>query len=149
MLSRFDFVDITATPCVARPLAAMILAIWNRQVLEVKYPYGHVKLWTRKFSRINKLHFLRCMDKIFSVEFPSKPLKFQTKYFTHTLNATNLFSIENSRALRLTSSYAFLKRTLVLHEEGLQLSVSYQCGEITEIVNTYLCFCIQIQHVQN
>ena len=33
---------------------------------------------------------------------------------------------------------------LVLHEEGSQFPVSYQCGGLIEIVNTCLCFCLKI-----
>ena len=38
-----------------------------------------------KFSLVNKIHIFQCMGKIFCVEFRRFPLKFHTKYFTHTL----------------------------------------------------------------
>ena len=38
-----------------------------------------------KFSYVNKIHIFRCMGKIFCVEFQRYPLKFHTKYLTHTL----------------------------------------------------------------
>ena len=44
-----------------------------------------VNLGACKFSFINKLHIFQCMDTIFCVEFQREPLKFHTKYLTHTL----------------------------------------------------------------
>ena len=38
-----------------------------------------------KFSPVNKKQIFQCMDKIFGVEFQKVPLKFHTKYLTHTL----------------------------------------------------------------
>ena len=38
-----------------------------------------------KFSYVNKIHIFPCMGKIFCVEFQRYPLKFHTKYLTHTL----------------------------------------------------------------
>ena len=38
-----------------------------------------------KFSYVNKIHIFQCMGKIFCVEFQRYPLKFHTKYLTHTL----------------------------------------------------------------
>ena len=38
-----------------------------------------------KFSPVNKIHLFQCMGKIFCVEFQRYPLKFHTKYLTHTL----------------------------------------------------------------
>ena len=38
-----------------------------------------------KFSYVNKIHIFRCVGKIFCVEFQRYPLKFHTKYLTHTL----------------------------------------------------------------
>ena len=37
------------------------------------------------FSVVNKIHIFQCMGKIFCVEFQRVPLKFHTKYLTHTL----------------------------------------------------------------
>ena len=39
-----------------------------------------------KISTLYKNCFFKCMSKIFSVEFQRYPLKFPTKYLTHTLN---------------------------------------------------------------
>ena len=54
--------------------------------------WGHFKkanellnLRTLKFSHVNKMHIFQCMVKIFCVEFQREPLKFHTKYLTHTL----------------------------------------------------------------
>ena len=38
-----------------------------------------------KISLVNKMHIFQCMGKIFCVEFQRGPLKFHTKYLTHTL----------------------------------------------------------------
>ena len=38
-----------------------------------------------KFSPVNKIHIFQSMDKIFCMEFQRVPLKFHTKYLTHTL----------------------------------------------------------------
>ena len=49
------------------------------------------------------------MGEIFCVEFQSYPLKFHTKYLTHTLKDMILYNIEILRAHRFKSSYVFLK----------------------------------------
>ena len=41
-----------------------------------------------KFSSVNKIQLFQCMGKIFCVEFQRYPLKFHTKYLTHTLKDT-------------------------------------------------------------
>ena len=41
-----------------------------------------------KSSLLNKLHIFQCMGKIFCVELQRVPLKFHTKYLTHTLKDT-------------------------------------------------------------
>ena len=63
-----------------------------------------VNLGFYKISLINKLHIFQCIGKIFCVEFQRVPLKFHTKYLTHTLKDTILYKVP-----RLTSSYVFLK----------------------------------------
>ena len=47
--------------------------------------YELLNLRALKFSYVNKIHIFRCIDKIFCVEFQRYPLKFHTKYLTHTL----------------------------------------------------------------
>ena len=47
-----------------------------------------VNLGDIKSSLLNKLHIFQCMGKIFFVEFQRVPLKFHTKYLTHTLKDT-------------------------------------------------------------
>ena len=49
------------------------------------------------------------MGKIFCVEFQSYPLKFHTKYITHTLKVCFLYNIKILGAYRLKSSSTFLK----------------------------------------
>ena len=54
-----------------------------------KNTYELLNLGALKSSLLNKLHTFQYMDKIFYVEFQRKPLKFHTKYLTHTLKDTN------------------------------------------------------------
>ena len=53
-----------------------------------KNTYELLNLRALKFSPVNKIHIFQCMDKIFCVEFQKVPLKFHTKYLTHTLKET-------------------------------------------------------------
>ena len=50
-----------------------------------KNTYELLNLRALKFSYVNKIHIFQCMGKIFCVEFQRYPLKFHTKYLTHTL----------------------------------------------------------------
>ena len=50
-----------------------------------KNTYELLFLRALKFSYVNKIHIFQCMGKIFCVEFQRYPLKFHTKYRTHTL----------------------------------------------------------------
>ena len=69
----------------------------------LKKAYELLNLRALKFSPVNKMHIFQCMDKIFCVEFQREPLKFHTKYLTHTLKDT-IFNIEILRALGFKSS---------------------------------------------
>ena len=51
-----------------------------------KNTYELLNLRALKISPVNKIHIFQCMSKIFCVEFQRYPLKFHTKYLTHTLN---------------------------------------------------------------
>ena len=44
-----------------------------------------LNLTALKISMLYKNHIFQCMSKIFCVEFQREPLKFHTKYLTHTL----------------------------------------------------------------
>ena len=50
-----------------------------------KNNYELLNLRALKFSYVNKIPIFQCMGKIFCVEFQRYPLKFHTKYLTHTL----------------------------------------------------------------
>ena len=50
-----------------------------------KNTYELLTLRALKFSPVNKIHIFQCMGKIFCVEFQRYPLKFHTKYLSHTL----------------------------------------------------------------
>ena len=88
------------------PCCCLVLVLGGR----FKNVYEFLKLRPLQSSFINKLQIFQCMGKIFCVIFQRYPLKFHTKYLTHTLKDTILFDVENSRAPRFMSLYAFLKR---------------------------------------
>ena len=46
------------------------------------------RLQALRFSTVNKIHLFQGMGMIFCVEFQRVPLKFHTKYLTHTLKDT-------------------------------------------------------------
>ena len=50
-----------------------------------KKTYELLNLRALKISPVNNSHIFQCMGKIFCVEFQRVPLKFHTKYLTHTL----------------------------------------------------------------
>ena len=50
-----------------------------------KNAYELLNLRALKISMLYKSHIFQCMGKIFCVEFQRVPLKFHTKYHTHTL----------------------------------------------------------------
>ena len=50
-----------------------------------KNTYELLNLRALWFSPVNKICIFQCMDTIFCVEFQRYPLKFHTKYLTHTL----------------------------------------------------------------
>ena len=66
-----------------------------------KHTYKLVNLGACKFSLVKKLHIFQCMGKIFWVEFQRKPLKFHTKYLTHTLNETIYFQCWKFRSSKI------------------------------------------------
>ena len=62
--------------------------------------------WVNPWSR----HHHPCMGKTFWVEFQRVPLKFHTKYFTHSLKDTGILcTFENLGALLFKSLYAFFQ----------------------------------------
>ena len=77
-----------------------------------------------KISPVNKIHIFQCMGKIFCVEFQRYPLKFHTKYLTHTLKDMIFIQHRNLRALRFKSSYVFLKRPPLITENESPLSLT-------------------------
>ena len=54
-------------------------------------------------SALYKNYIFQCMGKIFCGEFQRYPLKFHTKYLTHTLKDVYLFAGKNLRGLRFKS----------------------------------------------
>ena len=58
-----------------------------------KNTYELLNLRALKISKLHKNHILQCMGKIFCVEFQRFPLKFHTKYLTHTLKDVDFIHI--------------------------------------------------------
>ena len=63
-----------------------------------KNTYELLNLRALKFSPVNKIDIFQCMGKIFCVEFQRVPLKFHTKYFTHTLKDTIFIHMWNFKS---------------------------------------------------
>ena len=59
----------------------LVLYFWGR----FKNAYELLNLRALKISMLYKNHIFQCMSMIFCVEFQRVPLKFHTKYHTHTL----------------------------------------------------------------
>ena len=58
-----------------------------------KNAYELLNLRALKMSKLHKNHIFQCMGKIFCVEFQRVPLKFHTKYLTHTLKDVDFIHI--------------------------------------------------------
>ena len=58
-----------------------------------KNTYELLNLRALKISKLHKNHIFQCMGKIFCVEFQRVPLKFHTKYLTHTLKDVDFIHI--------------------------------------------------------
>ena len=56
-----------------------------------KNAYELLNLRALKISMLYKNHIFQCMGKIFCVEFQRVPLKFHTKYLSHTLKDVDFF----------------------------------------------------------
>ena len=76
-----------------------------------KETYELLNLKALKFSPVNKIHIFQCMGKIFCVEFQRYPLKFHTKYLTHTLKDT-IILLEYSHLPLISFLHCWLKFTL-------------------------------------
>ena len=58
-----------------------------------KNTYELLNLRALKISKLHKNYIFQCMGKIFCVEFQRVPLKFHTKYLTHTLKDVDFIHI--------------------------------------------------------
>ena len=58
-----------------------------------KNTYELLNVRALKISKLHKNHIFQCMGKIFCVEFQRVPLKFHTKYLTHTLKDVDFIHI--------------------------------------------------------
>ena len=79
-----------------------------------KNAYELLNLRALKCSPVNKMRIFQCMGKIFCVEFQRVPLKFHTKYLTHTLKDTIWYDVQLLRALDLRTHTHFETPTLIL-----------------------------------
>ena len=70
--------QISRIPCLA----------WVTYEGRFKNTYELLNQRALKISPVNKIHIFQCMGKIFCVEFQRHPLKFHTKYLSHTLKDT-------------------------------------------------------------
>ena len=52
--------------------------------LKNTYELLNLRVRALKYLPVNKIHIFQCMGEIFCVEFQRYPLKFHTKYLTHT-----------------------------------------------------------------
>ena len=75
-----------------------------------KNAYELLNLKALEYSHVNKMQIFQCVGNIFCVEFQRYPLKFHTKYLTHTLKILFLYDVQLLRALGFKGSYEFLKR---------------------------------------
>ena len=84
---------------------------WGR----FKNVYELVNLGALKSSLLNKLNIFQRMGGISQGTFQSVPLKFHTKYLTHTLRETSFVDVQNLRAPRFTSSFSNTKMSSVFN----------------------------------
>ena len=84
----------------------LLLSVFVRSGGHFKNTCELLNLRALKFSHVDKIYIYQCMGKIFWVEFQRYPLKFHTKYLTHTLK--DIIFIQH-RALWFKSSCTFLK----------------------------------------
>ena len=68
-------------------------ALRDRTGGRFKNTYELLNLRALKISKLHKNHIFQCMGKIFCVEFQRVPLKFHTKYLTHTLKDVDFIHI--------------------------------------------------------
>ena len=79
-------------------LSKCLMYWWNRPNNGIpggrfKNTYELLNLRALKISKLHKNHIFQCMGKIFCVEFQRVPLKFHTKYRTHTLKDVDFIHI--------------------------------------------------------
>ena len=79
---------------------SVIVAKWCHMVPgeHCKNTYELLNLRALKFSPVNKIYIFQCMGNIFCVEFQRYPLKFHTKYLTHTLKDMNFIQHWNFKS---------------------------------------------------
>ena len=76
-----------------RVVTAVTLDIGYMPGGRFKNTYELLNLRALKISMLYKNHIFQCMGKIFCVEFQRVPLKFHTKYLTHTLKDVDFIHI--------------------------------------------------------
>ena len=75
------------------PQSMVVLKDMDKTGGRFKNTYELLNLRALKISKLHKNHIFQCMGKIFCVEFQRVPLKFHTKYLTHTLKDVDFIHI--------------------------------------------------------
>ena len=100
MLIRYQSI-VRVTNRFVSDIDSSVFAIWHAGYEDYctisggrfKNTYELLNLRALKISKLHKNHIFQCMGKIFCVEFQRVPLKFHTKYFTHTLKDVDFIQI--------------------------------------------------------
>ena len=95
-----------------------------------KNVYELSNIRTLKISISHKKHIFQCMGKMFCVEFQRFPLKFHTKYLTHTMKDADF--IHRWKFMR---SKVFLKCPSIQKLSGKLLYLHFQCPGDTTVLH--------------
>ena len=105
---------------------------WPGGVL--KNTYELLNLRALKISKLHKNHIFQCMGKIFCVEFQRVPLKFHTKYLTHTLKDVDFI-------------FGQYKKSLVTMSKWLAISFMMKSQHMYNISNEPIVWSFSLCHV--
>ena len=84
-LNVLTIASLASILCTSWHLLLSMLCLYMWPGVRFENTYELLNQRALKFSYVNKIHIFQCMGKIFCVEFQRYPLKFHTKYLTHTL----------------------------------------------------------------
>ena len=89
----YNLLRQTAGPTAGTLMAIPLFILSASPGGRFKNTYELLNLRALKISKLHKNHIFQCMGKIFCVEFQRVPLKFHTKYLTHTLKDVDFIHI--------------------------------------------------------